>query len=93
MIVINDHDADGRDVSWLWNVDFSALDQVHMVSGTRAADMALRLKYDEVPVLRIEEDLKKAISVFMEADGPKRIFATYTAMLEIRKLMMGRSLL
>ena len=93
MIVINDHDADGRDVSWLWNVNFSVLDQVHTISGTRAADMALRLKYDEVPVLHVEEDLKNAISVFMEADGLKRIFATYTAMLEIRKLMTGRSLL
>ena len=93
MIVINDHDADGRDVSWLWNVDFSALHHVDTVSGTRAADMALRLKYDDVSVLHVEESLEKAIPVFMEADGPKRIFATYTAMLEIRKLLTGRSLL
>ena len=93
MIVINDHDADGRDVSWLWNVDFSALRQVRTVSGTRAADMALRLKYDEVPVLQVEEKLESAIPFFMQAGGPKRIFATYTAMLELRKLLTGRSLL
>lgn len=93
MIVINDHDADGRDVSWLWNVDFSALPQVHTVSGTRAAEMALRLKYDEVPVHHVEEDLGAAADRFLALPGPKRIFATYTAMLEIRKLLTGRSLL
>ena len=93
MIVINDHDADGRDVSWLWNVDFSALPQVHTVSGTRAAEMALRLKYDEVPVLHVEEDPRTAAGIFLTVPGPKRIFATYTAMLEIRKLLTGRSLL
>ena len=93
MIVINDHDADGRDVSWLWNVDFSVLPKVHTVSGTRAADMALRLKYDEVPCTFVEEDLKTASDGFLSVPGPKRIFATYTAMLEIRKLLTGRSLL
>lgn len=93
MIVINDHDADGRDVSWLWNVDFAALPAVHTVSGTRAAEMALRLKYDEVPLGHAEEDLETAVSHFLTVPGPKQIFATYTAMLEIRKLLTGRSLL
>ena len=93
MIVINDHDADGRDVSWLWNVDFSSLPQVHTVSGTRAAEIALRLKYDEVPFSHVEENLETAVDRFLTVPGPKRIFATYTAMLEIRKLLTGRSLL
>ncbi len=93
MIVINDHDADGRDVSWLWNVDFSHLKQVHTLSGTRAADMALRLKYDQVPFVNVQEDLPEAIKSFAAVPGPKRIFATYTAMLEIRKLLTGKSLI
>ena len=93
MIVINDHDADGRDMSWLWNVDFSALPGVHTLSGTRAPEMALRLKYDQVPFEHVEEDLSRALDIFLPSPGHKRIFATYTAMLELRKLLTGRSLI
>ena len=48
MICINDEYADGRDMSWLWDVDFTSLrgTGVAMVSGVRAWDMALRLEYD-----------------------------------------------
>ena len=94
MIAINDNVADGRDISWLWNVDFKALPSVKIVSGVRATDMALRLKYDEVKVDKIEENLETAIDKFTTANKkPKRIFATYTAMLEIRKIISGKSLL
>jgi UDP-N-acetylmuramyl tripeptide synthase len=95
MIAINDNYADGRDMSWLWNVDFSGLRSVQMVSGIRGADMALRLKYDEVPVDNpVEPDLAAAAQKFYGlSDRPKRIFATYTAMLDIRKALKGRSIL
>lgn len=94
LIAINDQIADGRDVSWLWNVDFRSLPRVAYVSGTRATDMALRLKYDEVPCAHIEADLSRALSRFLaENSKPKRIFATYTAMLAIRKILAGRSIL
>ena len=93
MIAINDGVADGRDVSWLWDVDFGKLKKVALCSGVRAQDMALRLKYDEVETDGVEEDLKKAIRKFVRcSDRPKRIFATYTAMLEIRKILTGKSL-
>ena len=94
MIAINDAIADGRDISWLWNVNFKSLKRVKVTSGTRATDMALRLKYDEVETDAVIEDLKRAIEKFT-ADGknPKRIFATYTAMLEIRKIISGKSIL
>lgn len=88
MIVINDNYADGRDMSWLWDVDFSSLKpRVDMVSGGRAYDMALRLKYDDVLSGYIEEDLQKAVDKFVNLDGPKRIFCTYTAMLKLRKIL------
>lgn len=95
MIAINDNYADGRDVSWLWNVNFSRLKSVQMVGGVRAADMALRLKYDEVPVEKtVEADLAAATQQFCaHSDRPKHIFATYTAMLEIRKILKGRRIL
>ena len=94
MIAINDNIADGRDVSWLWNVDFSQLKHVEVVSGIRATDMALRLKYDECDVDTVEEDLAKALDIFTKVSNkPKRIFVTYTAMLELRKLISGKSIL
>ena len=94
MIAINDNIADGRDVSWLWNVDFSKLKNVKMVSGIRATDMALRLKYDNLTYEKIEEDLAAAVKKFTNSSKrPKRIFATYTAMLESRKIISGKSIL
>ena len=88
MIIINDNYADGRDMSWLWDVDFASLRAkgVTMVSGIRAYDMALRLSYDDVDVEEIEPNILKALKSFIKKDGnKKRIFTTYTAMLEIRK--------
>ncbi|MFT4187473.1 MAG: MurT ligase domain-containing protein [Aeromicrobium sp.] len=89
MIAINDQYADGRDMSWLWDVSFEALREtgVAQVTGTRAWDMALRLKYDDVPVAAVEPDLADALRAFLRehADAPKRIFTTYTAMLALRK--------
>ncbi|MBR6811512.1 DUF1727 domain-containing protein [Candidatus Saccharibacteria bacterium] len=94
MIAINDKTADGHDVSWLWNVDFSKLPHVSYTTGIRASDMALRLKYDGISVDFIREDIASATSDFTTSSKkPKRIFATYTAMLEIRKLISGKSLI
>lgn len=88
MIIINDEYADGRDMSWLWDVDFTGLrgTGVAAVSGTRAWDMALRLEYDQVPVNHVDTDLEQAVADFVAADPttPKRIYCTYTAMLRTR---------
>ncbi|MDN4611783.1 Mur ligase family protein [Arthrobacter burdickii] len=89
MIAINDNYADGRDMSWLWDVDFDSLGLggVDVVSGVRAYDMALRLKYDDVRVGAVEPDITDALQQFIRgSDGrPKRIFCTYTAMLAVRR--------
>ncbi|MDO4243845.1 MAG: MurT ligase domain-containing protein [Actinomyces sp.] len=93
MIAINDEYADGRDMSWLWDVDFTGLrDGVAVVTGVRAWDMALRLRYEEVPVGAVEPDLDAALELLRAAaaaadDGrgrPMRVFTTYTAMLALR---------
>jgi UDP-N-acetylmuramyl tripeptide synthase len=88
MIAINDNYADGRDMSWLWDVNFTSLAKVgvRQVSGTRAYDMALRLQYDEVKVKHVETNLKRALKRFINSapKTPKRIYCTYTAMLAIR---------
>ncbi|HEX6461852.1 MAG TPA: MurT ligase domain-containing protein [Candidatus Saccharimonadales bacterium] len=89
MIAVNDNFADGRDMSWLWDVDFVSLEKgVQMVSGTRAYDMALRLQYDNVPVSVVEQSLSKAFKQFLtkNAGQPMRIYCTYTAMLKLRAL-------
>lgn len=88
MIAINDDYADGRDMSWLWDVSFESLSPgVAMVSGVRAYDMALRLSYDDVGIDALDPDLKAALEAFLSAhpQTPKRIFCTYTAMLSLRR--------
>ena len=91
MIALNDAHADGRDLSWLWDVNFNLLKKgnVEMLSGIRAYDMALRLSYDDIPFKHVETDLKTALEKFLENSNgtPKRIFCSYTAMLEIRHLL------
>lgn len=89
MIAINDNYADGRDMSWLWDVEFDTLREagVDQISGSRAYDMALRLQYDDVPVVAADTDIAPALAAFIRGakDRPKRIFCTYTAMLAIRR--------
>jgi UDP-N-acetylmuramyl tripeptide synthase len=97
-IALNDRIADGRDVSWIWDADFELLDSAVrrvVCAGTRAPEMALRLKYAGWPaeaievVPEIDRSLDRAVS---GASG--RLFAlpTYTALLELRKLLADRGL-
>ncbi|WP_407667827.1 MurT ligase domain-containing protein [Nostocoides japonicum] len=94
MIAVNDNDADGRDVSWLYDVSFESLRErgVAWTSGIRAYDIALRLEYDEVPVAHVEPELTAALDAFTAAhpDEPKRIFCTYTAMMALRRTLAAR---
>lgn len=93
VVAINDEYADGRDMSWLWDVDFAALRAggVAVVTGVRAWDMALRLRYDDVEVADVEPDLRKAVALMRrtaaDADRPMRVFTTYTAMLSLRSIL------
>jgi len=93
MIAINDQYADGRDMSWLWDVDFTPLKQagVSIATGVRATDMALRLSYDDVAVGKVEANLSQALAQLVklsrEQHRPIRILSTYTAMLELRSLL------
>ena len=94
MVAINDNYADGRDVSWLYDVSFESLRDkgVALTSGVRAYDMALRLKYDDVAVSEVEPDLEVALERFLTAyrDEPRRIFCTYTAMMTLRRKLAAR---
>ena len=94
MIAINDNYADGRDVSWLYDVSFDSLRArgVTITSGVRGYDMALRLQYDDVPVAGVQTDLDPALDAFLaeHPDEPKRIFCTYTAMMALRRTLAAR---
>jgi UDP-N-acetylmuramyl tripeptide synthase len=93
VVAINDDYADGRDVSWLWDVTYEALRALparRLTSGTRAADMALRLRYDDVPVDEVEPDLEKAVRAAVAAvapDGRVTVFSTYTAMWALHAIL------
>jgi lipid II isoglutaminyl synthase (glutamine-hydrolysing) len=109
-IALNDRIADGRDVSWVWDADFELLaGAVRRVfcAGTRAAEMALRLKYAGWPTgsIEVEPDIATSLDRAVAAASDfnhsgvgsrsdARLFAlpTYTALLELRKLLADRGL-
>jgi UDP-N-acetylmuramyl tripeptide synthase len=97
-IALNDRIADGRDVSWIWDADFELLaPHVRRVvcAGTRAPEMAVRLKYAGMSpnVIEVEEDVARSLDRAL-ADANGRLFAlpTYTALLELRELLAKRGL-
>jgi lipid II isoglutaminyl synthase (glutamine-hydrolysing) len=93
-LFLNDGIADGRDVSWIWDVDFELL-RGHVasavVSGRRATDLALRLRYGEIcDEMVVEEDIENALRTAL-AGSPigtnLYVLPTYTAMLKVRELL------
>ena len=90
--LLNDRFADGTDISWIWDVDFEALAAQQgrftriFVSGVRADDMALRLKYAGFPAERIElvRDYEKLLGEIGADAAPAFIMPTYTAMFDLR---------
>ncbi|HYO86583.1 MAG TPA: DUF1727 domain-containing protein [Dermatophilaceae bacterium] len=94
MIAINDNYADGRDVSWLYDVAFDSLRGagVALTSGVRGYDMALRLAYDGVRTEEVELDLQVALERLLRdhPGQPLRVFCTYTAMMALRRLLAAR---
>jgi UDP-N-acetylmuramyl tripeptide synthase len=98
LAVLNDRIADGRDVSWIWDADFELLaDRIGsaLCSGSRAADLAARLKYAGVEPARIqiEPELPRALEAALEQgeeERPLYALPTYTAMLALRELLVAR---
>jgi lipid II isoglutaminyl synthase (glutamine-hydrolysing) len=97
LAILNDKIADGRDVSWVWDADWELVaNHLHSVvcSGTRAAELAVRLKYAGVPSerLTVMPDLGEGLDAVLAAADSKRAFAlpTYTALLALRELLAER---
>jgi UDP-N-acetylmuramyl tripeptide synthase len=97
-LALNDRIADGRDVSWIWDADFEVLaGRVRRAtcSGTRAEEMALRLKYAGIDAeLAVERDLERSLDEAVAGTEGERLYAlpTYTALLELRDLLARRGL-
>jgi len=94
MLAINDNFADGRDVSWLWDaaVEEIAGSQPIVVSGTRAYDMAVRLKYAD-RASDVHQDLQGAFERAIRQtpkEGTLYVLPTYTAMMSLRKWLAGK---
>lgn len=92
---LNDRIADGRDVSWIWDVDFEELAPLArflIATGTRAGDMALRMKYAglDPSKIEVEGDIKRALRAALDrsVEG-ETVYAltTYTATLDLRRLL------
>jgi UDP-N-acetylmuramyl tripeptide synthase len=100
VVALNDAIADGRDVSWIWDVDFEPLLdglQTVVVAGERAAELALRFKYggfDETHIV-VEPSLDLAIDrgLALTPDGGELVvLPTYTAMLALQRIVVERGL-
>lgn len=90
LLVLNDRIPDGRDVSWIWDVDFEMLPKniSVAVSGDRMYDLALRLKYAGITA-KVCRDLASAL----EMNESLFVLPTYSAMLDVRKILTGRKIL
>ena len=98
LIALNDGQADGRDISWIWDADFEALQtRVGRVicSGTRAEELALRLKYAGWPVSQLAVDVAIASALdrgIAEASERLIVLPTYSALLELHAELAVRGL-
>ena len=99
LVALNDGIADGRDVSWIWDVDFEPLFEHGLerlvASGERAAELALRFRYGGFPAEQIEvvPSLGDALDRGLEltpAGGELALLPTYTAMLALREIVAER---
>ncbi len=98
LIALNDRTADGRDVSWIWDVDYEeVIPRLRMLTltGDRAYDLALRFRYAglESDRMRIAPDLEAAVDQAVAATPPGRplyMLPTYTAMLDLREILVKR---
>lgn len=99
-LLLNDHLADGTDVSWIWDVDFESLRgklKSLTVSGNRALDLANRLKYAELGIKtyivpKIDAGFDKGVSLVTDQET-LFVLPTYTAMLDLQKLLNKKGLI
>ena len=98
VVCLNDRGADGTDISWIWDADFEGLSALSgrlekvIVSGDRAADMRVRIKYAGISDahIAVQQDYEALVQWIEGQDRPVFIMPTYTAMLELRQAVIER---
>jgi lipid II isoglutaminyl synthase (glutamine-hydrolysing) len=98
LLVLNDRIPDGRDVSWIWDIDLPEIESFKhiLVAGDRVYDMALRIKYEEYKNVQTFENLEEAIDEGIKLVSENQILfvlPTYSAMLDVRKIVTGKKIL
>ncbi len=97
LLLLNDRIPDGRDISWIWDVEFEEFKNAkHItISGDRAYDMGLRIQYAEIKKFEVIENLTEAINTAVSRIDTETLYVltTYSAMLEARKIITGKSIL
>ena len=102
LYILNDNIPDGRDVSWIYDVDPGLLEVVNkerqiFVSGTRALDMAIRLGYagTNINEQHVSSDIKSVVAKIVEKEDIKKVVVlpNYSAMLDFRKVVLGKKIL
>ena len=96
VICLNDRGADGTDISWIWDADFEKLGDLAgrlervIVSGDRAPDMAVRVKYAGIDprFVETERDYEKLVTALEAEERPIYMIPTYTALLELREVLI-----
>ena len=96
VICLNDRGADGTDISWIWDAEFERLNGIAgriekvIVSGDRAQDMRVRIKYAGIPDanITVERDYEKLVSSLEPLETDVCLMPTYTAMLELRSVVI-----
>lgn len=104
MFILNDYAPDGRDISWIWDADFNEVLNIPNLNkfycvGTRAEEVALRLKYEGFPEEKLaishsedETDIEKPIDDILSEESPQKyIIGTFTAMPEARKILVSKT--
>ena len=102
MFILNDYAPDGKDVSWIWDANFEEINNIPNLKtfycvGTRAEDLALRLKYaglDE-SILKVypakdQFDINEAVDTILNEDIKSYVIGTFTAMPEARKILLKK---
>ena len=102
MFILNDYAPDGKDVSWIWDANFEEINNIPNLKtfycvGTRAEDLALRLKYAGVDegILKVypakdQFDINEAVDTILNEDIKSFVIGTFTAMPEARKILLKK---
>ncbi|EHL19585.1 hypothetical protein HMPREF9628_01462 [Peptoanaerobacter stomatis] len=91
IFLLNDNHADGRDISWIWDVNFEQINNLKyaIITGKRAYEAAVRFKLSNISEnIAVEKDIDKAIAKMLDTNMDMYVISTYTGLFDIRKKLL-----